>query len=82
MLCSWLYNVYDFIFQAHICTVALLVELGAKINVQQDTGETALMKVGGFLCNYNSLRVFSLDITFSFLNMEKKVKSEYLYFCI
>lgn len=62
--------------------MALLVELGAKINVQQDTGETALMKVGGFLCNYNSLRVFSLDITFSFLNMEKKVKSEYLYFCI
>lgn len=31
--------------QAYICTVALLVELGAKINVQQDTGETALMKV-------------------------------------
>lgn len=36
---------FCFILQAYICTVALLVELGAKINVQQDTGETALMKV-------------------------------------
>lgn len=36
---------YLFVLQAYICTVALLVELGAKINVQQDTGETALMKV-------------------------------------
>lgn len=36
---------FCFVLQAYICTVALLVELGAKINVQQDTGETALMKV-------------------------------------